>query len=619
VRRRAFLAAAAVAVTVGVTGCGIPDESKVSDIGPGPEFGEARTGGAGAGPPARESATTKEMFVTNFLAAVAGEPNKRAERFLSYMTENARPDKVDADAGVNLVRLRKAPVFTELEQGSWRVTIDVVQVGVLDERGTVAPADLKRNSYDFEIAIQSSESGTDSYIVTKAPVDPLLMSTEALELYFTPRTLYFWSKDGATLLPDERYMPKELDEGLRPTRIVEWVVAGASAWLEPAVSQLSDKARNNQNVPYPKDQLEVALNAAAAEQTAGAEGNVVPKLGHQLLWSLRLYVKTGLRLSIDGGRSLIFLKDDEFYGANAANRVPEGPEQEDAQPERFALLDGKIHRLRESPGGGVQQLPRMLLSNGVNEGILQAALAREDGTEGLRTSAALVFQQNGEYKLRLVSAVGDGANPAAETEGFASMGRPVWLKASLDDGIGLVVANKRLYRFTMEGGMTPVDLPGVVGEITDVSAAADGRRIAVVAKGRVYTLTLIRDEDKVAVETARLVPTTVRDVSAVDWSEETKLVVAGTGLDDKPAVWEVSIDGAVEKSQFSDTGGKLQHLVAYPDDPVSASVSSTVMYSREGAAFDLAGDKPGIEASDVMGAEGEVDLSRVTAPFFLLD
>ncbi|GFJ84692.1 LpqB family beta-propeller domain-containing protein [Phytohabitans houttuyneae] len=167
--------------------------------------------------------------------------------------------------------------------------------------------------------------------------------------------------------------------------------------------------------------------------------------------------------------------------------------------------------------------------------------------------------------------------------------------------------------------MTPVDLSSVVGEITDVSAAADGRRIAVVAKGRVYTLTLIRDEDKVAVETARLVPTTVRDVSAVDWSEETKLVVAGTGLDDKPAVWEVSIDGAVEKSQFSDTGGKLQHLVAYPDDPVSASVSSTVMYSRDGAAFDLAGDKPGIEASDVMGAEGEVDLSRVTAPFFLLD
>lgn len=445
------------------------------------------------------------------------------------------------------------------------------------------------------------------------------MSTEALELYFTPRTLYFWSRDGKTLLPDERYMPKELDQGLRPTRVVEWLVAGPSAWLEPAVSRLSDKARNNQNVPYPKDQLEVALNAAAAEQwTPAVSGDLVLKLGQQLLWSLRPEVKTSLRLSIDGGRSEVFNKDQAFYAANAANRAPEGPEQEEAQPERFALFNGRIHRLRDSPGGGTQPLPRLLLSNGVNQGILQAAMARESGDE-LLTAVAMVVQDPRGYRLRLVSATGDGARAAQMTEPFTSMGRPVWLKAPLEEG--LVVADKRLYRFTPTGGAVRVDVPNVAGEITDVSAAPDGRRIAVVASGRVYVFSVSRTDGKLLVlgETPRQLRITLRDVSAVDWSEETKVVVAGTGPDGKPAVWEVSIDGALEKSQFTDTGGKVGHLVAYPDDPVSASVSSTVMYSRDGAAFDLAGDKPGIEASDVMGAEGEVDLSRVTAPFFLLD
>lgn len=619
-KRRVVLAAAVAAFAVGVTGCGIPDETEVKDLGPGPESLEGPAGGAGAGPPPREDASTKEAFVTNFLAALAGEPAKREERYKAYFTESARPDELDAGAAVNIIRLRQPPVFTELRQGSWRVKIDVTHVGVLDGEGSIGQPDLKTASYTFEIAVQSSESGADTWIVTKAPADPLLMSTDALDLYFTPRTLYFWSRDGRTLLPDERYMPKELDPGLRPTRIVEWLVAGPSAWLEPAVSRLSDKARNNQNVPYPKDQLEVALNAAAAEQwTPAVSGDPVLKLGQQLLWSLRPENKPTLRLSIDGGRSEVFQKDQAFYAANAANRAPEGAEQE-AQPERFALYDGKIHRLRESRGGGTQPLPRLLLSHGVNQGIVQAAMARESGEQGLLTAAALVVQDAGRYRLRLVSAVGDGARPAQTTaESFASMGRPVWLKAPLHEG--LVVADKRLYRFTIDGAMQRIDVPNVPGEITDVSAAPDGRRIAVVASGRVYVFSLARTDGKLVVlgETPRQLPITVRDVSAVDWSEEAKLVVAGTGPDDKPAVWEVSIDGAFEKSQFTDTGGRVGHLVAYPDDAVSPSLSSTVMYAREGAAFDLAGDKPGIEARDVMGADGEVDLSRVTAPFFLLD
>ncbi|BCB85027.1 LpqB family beta-propeller domain-containing protein [Phytohabitans suffuscus] len=623
-RRRTVLAAAAAAIAVGVSGCGIPAESKVRDIGAGPEAGEEVSGGAGAGPPTRESASTKEAFVSNFLAALAGEPDKMEGRLKAYLTPDAG-NAVQAGADLNIVRLRGTPAFDEIGQGTWSVKIDVTHVGVLDARGSIGEAELTRSSYTFKIAVQSTEAGAETWIVTDPP-DDLLLSTDALESYYTPRTIYFWSRDRKTLVPDERYMPKELDEGRQPTRIVEWLVAGPSEWLRPAVSRINDQAKNNQNVPYPKDRLEVSLSAKAVEQTdAGPGVDVVAQLGQQLMWSLRWpYVRDGLQLWVDGRGAQVFTKDSVFYAANAANRGPEGQEQQEAQPERFALVDGKIHRLKGSPGGGTQPLPQLLLSNGVNQDIVSATLARESADDGLRTAAALVVRQDEKFKLRVVTAVGDGARPAKETTEYTSMGRAAWLKTPMD--VGLVVADKGLYQFTYQltaGGipLRRVDLPSAIdGKVTDVSAAPDGRRIAVVAGGRVYVLGISRGgTTTVAVEAMRPVPTTVTNVVAVDWSEEAKLVVAGTGPDGKPAVWELSLDGAIEKPQFNDTGGAVRHLVAYPDDPVAASVTATVMYDRAGAAFDLAGDKPGIEASDVMGADGEVDLSQVTAPFFLLD
>jgi Lipoprotein LpqB beta-propeller domain len=616
VRRRTVLGAAAAALAIGLTGCGIPDETKARDLGAGPDPGYATVGGAGQGPPAREDATTKETFVAHLLAAVAGEHGEAEERFKRYLTESGRESFKLEDDGVNVVDLDpRGPEFKVLSEGIWQVTLKVNQVGVLDALGSVNPPVLKETAYTFEIG---GTGGADDWYVTKPPPH-LLLSTQALTAYYTPRTLYFWSGDGDTLVPDGRYMPNEIDAGRQPSRVVEWLVKGPSAWLEPAVSSLNPESQSLQNVPYPNNVLKVALNAVAAEQqgTAVRSGDMVEQLGIQLMWSLRPYLREALELRIEGQGARTFTPDGRFEAANAAHRPPGSSSTE---PERFALYRGKIHRLKGSPGGGggTEPLPQLLLQQGVNDRLVSAALARETSDDGVLTAAALVTRQDQRFHLRVGSAYGDGARPFRASKAFGQMGRPVWLKAPMN--AGLIVVDRRLYRFTPDDAdLVRVDLPGIPGDVDDVSAAPDGRRIAVAAGGKVFVLGVTRDGAAVEVrELLRQVPLRLRDVTAVDWSDETKVVAAGTGPDNKPMVWQVSLDGAAVKEHVEDAGGPIQRLVAYPDDPVAAP-RITAMYARGGAAYDLAGGNGLIEDGEVIGASGEFDPAQVTAPFFLLD
>nr|WP_173078577.1 LpqB family beta-propeller domain-containing protein [Phytohabitans rumicis] len=109
------------------------------------------------------------------------------------------------------------------------------------------------------------------------------------------------------------------------------------------------------------------------------------------------------------------------------------------------------------------------------------------------------------------------------------MGRPVWLKAPLDTG--LVVADGELYRFALNNAvLTKVDVEGIAGPIADVGVAPDGRRIAVVAGGKAYVATVTREDGGVEVQGAQEVRAGLTDVTGVDWSGETKVVLAGRDM-----------------------------------------------------------------------------------------
>lgn len=596
--------AAAVAIAIGLAGCGIPDETEVQAVEAGPSPGFATDSGAGEEPPTREAAATKDEFVRNYLKAAAGEPAKAYERVRQYLADGSRDklkEKTGADVQLNIVRLRDT-ILTDAAGGSSQVTLKVDQVGVLRTDGSVDPPALRDVSYSFTIG---GAEGSGGWFVTDPP-DALLLSTEALGTFYEIRTLYFWNVDLTALVPDARYMLKAMPGERQPTEVVDWLIAGPSDWLRSAVRLLPPGTQRTENVPDPGDRLEVGLSAEAAAQSEGdaaVQVDGIDLLGRQLMWSLRPYLRTELQLKIEGQPPRVFTANESYLDANPAHRLSE-------TPERFAVFEGGIRR-HSAPNSGANSLPKPL-SDDVNHGIVAAGLARA----GDLTAAALVVRQGQRHLLRVGSATGDTEGSfAAGTQTYAVMGRPVWLHAPLD--AGLVAADGALYQFRRDSAqLSRVALPEITGRVTAVSAAPDGRRIAVVADGKLYVTALTRDDGAVEAQRGRVVVTSLRQITAVDWSKETEFLVAGTNPDGRVAIWQVSPDGALD-DQVAETSA-VTYLVAYPENPlVSGSGPTKFMYVADGVAYDFVGVNSVLESGEVVGAPADATAGSVTAPFFL--
>jgi hypothetical protein len=611
VKRRSALGLAAV-LAVGLAGCGIPDETEVRTAGGGPEPGFATSGAVGLEPPKRESATAETDFVDFYLSAAAGEPAKayaRVRDFIAPAIKDRLRDPGESVA-INVVHVLDTDIVSA-GVGGFKVTLKVEHVGVLNALGKVGPAVPKTVSYTFTIG--TVEGATGLFITKDAP-QVVLLSTEALSSYYEQRTLYYWSADGRVLVPDARYVPRAIAQELQPTEVLDMLIKGGpSPWLQEAVQTLPPGTDRTENVPDSADRLEVGLNAEAA-QGNGAQVNV-DQLGRQLLWSLRPYVRNELLLKIEGQANRPFAQDQAYIDANPASDQSE-------TPDRFAIYQGKIYRLAGSPNAGVDPLPKLLLAAGVNQGIAAAGLAREETRQGALTAAALVVQKGQRFMLRVGSAYGNASGPFVNGAEYAQMGRPVWLKAPLDTG--LVVADGQLYRFALGSAkLTKVTVEGISGQIDDVGVAPDGRRIAVAAGGKAYVAAITRENGGVeVVHGLQEVRAGLADVTGIDWSAETKVVVSGRNIKDgKIAVWQVSLDGAIVEEQQSEPS-QITYLVAYPRNPLvtgSGSVGAIAMYARDGASYDLFGANRLVEASEVVGAPPDAPEGSAIAPFFLMN
>jgi hypothetical protein len=69
----------------------------------------------------------------------------------------------------------------------------------------------------------------------------------------------------------------------------------------------------------------------------------------------------------------------------------------------------------------------------------------------------------------------------------------------------------------------------------------------------------------------------------VDWGGENSLTVAGSG--GRPALYETSVDGALETPRNTDVGGEVTHLAAYPVNSVVTISTGTLMYEANGVAY----------------------------------
>lgn len=611
-RRWFFAAVAGLLLVTGTAGCGIPDETRVHVEGAGPAPGDGSDGGSRGEPPGRLDETGDvKKFAENYLKAAAGEIGGAYERVRDYIAPSHRdrlPVKRGGDLGINVVRLT-GPIDVVHDIGINEVTIDVQQIGVLRPNGAIDPPQLTSTRYTFRVIVPTaarhddaevianqrpdSLTGPGYYVLDPPPV--LLMSEDALQQYYEERTIYFWSKDRTALVPDQRYLPLAVPPSRRADEIVGWLTRGPADWLADAVVPLPAGTQKASNVTESDDRLVVNLSM----ELGADQALVLYQLTTQLAWSFQKNSATELELKIkDESRVVIPLNE---------RRAGEPLYRFGGDSQRFAVYRGAVYALTNSDGTA----PPVPLAESVNRDVVSAALGRVEG----EVAAALIVQTADGLRLR----VGRGTNSVRTLEtgdrSFDQMARPVWLRSTWQEGEprGLVVADGRLYQFGLDATLTPVSIPGGPDRVTGVAAALDGRRIAVVADGGVYVAALTVTEEAIVAHPARRLASPLDDLTAVDWIEENRLVVAGVGDDKQVALYDIGDDGALAKPRLGQRGtAKITHLSA--DNPWRSS--GRVMYEANGVAWDALVVEQ-ISADDLGGANLDPDEGETpTMPFF---
>ena len=149
--------------------------------------------------------------------------------------------------------------------------------------------------------------------------------------------------------------------------------------------------------------------------------------------------------------------------------------------------------------------------------------------------------------------------------------------------------------------------------MTAVAAALDGQRVALIAGGRLYVAAVNLDGGGVSIGPPRALVTSLTGLTRVDWSREDRLVVAGSA--GQPAIYEISVDGALETPLRTDVGAKVTHLAAYPTNRGVRAAQRGVHVRGERVAYRGAhsnGSKPD-QVRDVARAAGRGP-SRATRP-----
>ncbi|MEV7329020.1 LpqB family beta-propeller domain-containing protein [Micromonospora sp. NPDC093244] len=566
-RRPVVLGALGVVLLLGGA-CGIPASSDVRVDGKG---GAATGAGSGNGrpsePPSRTaSGSSNEAFVRNFLSAAAGEPDRAYERVKAFIAPEDRArlqDKKGSEVAMTVVRLREA-VYTLNSDSTTTVKISVQQIGVLRANGTLAPPVATETEYEFRLRSGTLDGAANDERAGLYVVDPpnvLLLSDVALQQYYQGESIYFWSSDRTRLVPDQRYLPVAVPQERRVNEVVKWLVAGPSDWLRPGVVGLPDRTELINNATGANDRWEVNLDMSGDDQ------NGIDQLLTQLAWSLG---------DLGGQLDLKIRNNSQPVLDLNARRAVERLYPITESPQRFCVYEGGIRPL-DFVGELSGAVP---LAPDINRNIVSAGLARADN----RVLAAMVVS-SGKSRQRL--AVGSGPAPITtlnrSTSEYASISRPVWLRmADSRPGRGLVVADGQLYRFDEGARMyqVPLNLPAPVSA---VAAALDGQRVALVAGGQLYVAAVNLDGGGVSIGPPRQLVTSLTGLTTVDWGREDQLVVAGSA--GQPAIYEISVDGAVETPLRTDVGAKVNHLTAYPTNRTVPLPSGAYMYEANGVAY----------------------------------
>jgi hypothetical protein len=586
----------ALALTAGlaaglVSGCGIPDETPVRVDGPGPSPGTRPGDPQPKVPPERNETTRAAQFVKNFLSAPAGEMGTMPGRLEAYVSEASR-GQLKPTNEVSVVKLIGEPA---LRPDSDQVTIKVRHVGVLTANGELAPPTETDTTYTMGVGAEQDRSG----LWVKQPPPVTLMSVEALQSYYWQRTIYFYNNEGTALVPDLRYLPMEVQRPYVPTKLLSWLAKGPSSSLDGVAQPLPGGSAPDGTAPLDGSTLTVTW-------TEVDDPTQRDRIVNQVVWSLREVGFTQLVFRV-GGESYSY--DDAVLTASAAYTISDNPQ-------RYAIDNGVVHRLSGSTGVP----PALPLTAEVNRDVLAAAF-----TSGTPTRAAVVVSTDNGPELR----VGQDSNIAQEPDAVSQLrpvgpalrptARPVWLPRP--EGVGLVAAGGDLHKFTVGGRSDRVALPGVEGAVTAVAVSPDGSRITVIAGGQLHVVPIAGTGNQVVPKRPREITTTLTGLTAVGWTGENRLVVAGAQRDQRAALIDITVDGGVESVRVQEANGPVTMIASYPDNAVSDAPSQPVMFEAGGLSWRVVSPPQQIGRSEIADvpapASSGAEAGALTSPFYV--
>ncbi|MFI7550449.1 LpqB family beta-propeller domain-containing protein [Micromonospora sediminimaris] len=563
-RRRLLTGVLTGVLVLGVAaGCGIPDRSEVQIEQRGPAAETNWSLGRGTEPPTREaSGSDAEAFVRNFLAAAAGEPDRayeRVKRFIATADRNGLPDKQGSEVALSVVRLTDDPVI-EPDVDSMKVTISVQQVGLLRANGILVPPVATESTYEFRLISAGPVGEDDAGYYVSDPPNVLLLSDDALRRYYQAEAIYFWNSDRTQLVPDQRYLSSAVPPQRRVSEVVRWLTAGPSDWLRIGVSGLPDRTEMINNATGSDGRWEVNLDMP------GADERRLEQLGTQLAWSLRELHGTVEVKILNQSRKVIDLAEQRRL--NPLDLI-------EVNARRYCVYEGAIHSLTVAgeAAGSVPVAPE------VNHDIVSAGLRRVDADVLV---AVVMAGEDGRQRLAVGRSGGVVETLTTGPSRYAEMSRPVWIRSDGARPTGLVVADGRLYRFDDQAATRQVQL-SLPGRVTAVAPALDGHRLALIVDGTLHVAAINWEGGVPTVGPARRLVSSLTDATAVDWSAANRLLVAGSA--GRPAIYDVTVDGALETPLREDTGSQVDHLAAYPATAERSPLAGSFMYEANGVAY----------------------------------
>jgi hypothetical protein len=585
--RRLLSAVLTAGLAAGLVGCGIPDETAVRVEGPGPSPGNVPGEPIPQPAPPRSPTYSAEEFVTNFLRAPAGDMGTMKARLDGYVAEAFR-GQVKPSTEVSVVRLIGGPRFATSDPAE--ATLNVEHVGTLTAAGELKPPTETETTYTMRVGPVADSDG--GLWVLRTPLTTL-MTVDALQTYYEARPIYFWNTEYSALVPDLRYLPQDTQDAYRPTKLLDWLAQGPATALDGVAQRLPEDSRPAANSP-----LNTETQTLTVSWTAVPDAQQRDRLVDQIVWSLQ-----------DTGFTHIILRsgNESFPYQNAADRVRPAYPISDS-PQRYAIDGGVVRRLSGSAGPA----PPSPLSTELNHDIVSAAFTRD------RPVRAAVVKTNADGER--VLQVGEGQQTVTALRSVPSLrpsSRPVWLPRP--DGVGLVAAGGGLYKFEANGGASRLTLTGVEGSVTAVAVSPDGSRLGVIAGGRLYIVPVAGAGPAVQPQRARLLNTSLSRLTAVAWSQENRLVVAGDRATGRTELVDVTADGGIENPRVTDAGGRVEVIATYPDNLVSSAPAQPVMYEAASLAF-RAGSPPDQIGRDEIGDLPEPSpppTGSLTSPFYV--